>query len=231
MFYKTGVDITNDKQMFTFLKNHISQEYYNGFIVNEIKIFQKKFLKLLKNDNYSLFNDIILSIRQKYPNYLFNFTDGKNCFYVVMVRKAYDNKAVIPVVNNCIDYQDYKRFCKENFGSVKANHMALLETTRLVQDFDRICDQINDRSKVHGAKMSSTTIMKSIVENFNDEYSNDLHYLGFKKLWYANDGSVDIAEIYRLRSLAEAFLRKVDKTAPEFHLRYLDAVHVILEDS
>ena len=44
MFYKTGVDITNDKQMFNFLKNHF--EYYtcnswNGLrsVANNVKLY------------------------------------------------------------------------------------------------------------------------------------------------------------------------------------------------
>jgi len=71
MFYKKGVDITNDRQMFYFIKNHFTyytMNSWNGLqsIANNVKLHRLQLqgdwtvaYNLLNNGEYETVNDFI----------------------------------------------------------------------------------------------------------------------------------------------------------------------------
>ena len=82
MFYKTGIDITNDRQMFEFLKNHF--EYWTanswnrlGSIANNVKMYNLKLTgdwsvayDLLASGEYETINFMIEDWCREHPGYM-----------------------------------------------------------------------------------------------------------------------------------------------------------------
>ena len=79
MFYKKGIDITNDKQMFNFIKNHF--EYYTmnswnrlASIANNVKLHRMHLTgdwtvayNLLVNGEYETVNDFLYCWAEDHP--------------------------------------------------------------------------------------------------------------------------------------------------------------------
>jgi hypothetical protein len=218
MFYVKGIDITNDKQMFNFLKNHY--QYYtmnswNGLrsIANNVKLYRLELsgdwttaLNFLNSGSYDIITSMIEDWEYEHKGYKLGF-NGRSGGYLVLYN-ANDNKTVlIDEVEYNDDYEGYKEMCREYFGSVKAARYKLVEVVKLVQDFDKLCDQLKDYCDYLSKLNYAVEEMKKAVEDFNDVYYNDLAYLGFSELVCDEDGKVDCSEICQLDSLREAFLR------------------------
>jgi hypothetical protein len=136
--------------------------------------------------------------------------NGRSGGYLVLYR---DNNCccILPDdIDECEDYEEYKRYCREYYGSVKANRRDLVETVKLVQDFDRLCDQLRDYVDELSNRNFLIEAMKESVERFNEQYADDLEYLEFEPLAVELD-KVDISEISQVVSLYEAFLRVAGK--------------------
>ena len=155
MFYVKGIDITNDKQMFNFLKDHY--QYYtmnswNGLksIANNVKVYKLNLLgdcynalTFLQDDDYFTINMMIEDWEVEHRGYKVGF-NGRSGGYLVLYN-ADDNKTVlIDEVEYNDDYEGYKEMCREYFGSVKAARYKLVEMVKLVQDFDKLCDQLRE---------------------------------------------------------------------------------------
>jgi hypothetical protein len=218
MFYQKGIDITNDKQMFNFLRNHF--EYYtanswNGLrsVANNVKLYNLNLsgdwavaYDLLAAGEYDEISWIIHEWEREHRGYEVGF-NGRCGGYLVLTDKG-SNRTVLPeAITNSVDYEDYKSYCREYYGSVKANRWELVEYTKLVQDFDKLCDQLRDFCDELSHQSFEITEMSKAVDKFNDEYCDDLEYLDFNFLKMNPDGSVDISEIFALKALADAFMR------------------------
>lgn len=232
MFYKTGVDITNDKQMFNFLRDHF--EYYtcnswNGLrsIANNVKFYNLDLagdwsvaLSLLEADDYDTVNMIIHDWEREHPGYTVGF-NGRSGGYLVLGNKGNARHVLPDWITDSVDYADYKQLCRDYFGSVKANRKALVEYTKLVQDFDRLCDDLRDYCD-HLSKLSFEFIeMQKAVDDFNNQYYPDLDYLEFQELQCDEQGIVDLSEVLNLRSLADAFLRIANRKAEGYNFEWL----------
>jgi hypothetical protein len=146
----------------------------------------------------------------------------------------YNKENYRSVIPEAIDYNDnyegYKEFCREcGYGSVKAHRDELVEFVRLVQAFDRLCDEIRDFVNDLSKLSYELEEMQKIVETFNLEYSSDLELLGFNELEVNEAGEVDITEIYTLQCLAEAFQRLADRKDIGYRLAYDGGTKVKLE--
>ena len=218
MFYKTGVDITNDKQMFNFLKNHFEYWTMNswnhlGSIANNVKLYNLGLTgdwgtayDLLSSGEYDTINDMLTLWSDLHNGYEVNF-NGHSGGYLVLCN-TYNNCHVLPDdILCCDDYEAYKEYCKEYYGSVKANRNTLVHYTKLVQDFDKLCDQLRDFCNELSQQTFEIVEMQKAVDQFNDQYADDLEYLDFDYLRMADDGSVNVSEIFALRSLGDAFMR------------------------
>lgn len=221
MFYVKGIDITNDKQMFNFLKDHY--QYYtmsswnrSKSIANNVKLYKLGLsgdwtvvLDFLNNDDYLIVNGMIDEWQYEHPGYVVGF-NGRSGGYLVLYN-ADNTRSVLPDdIDECVDYEEYKRYCREYYGSVKENRHDLVEMVKLVQDFDKLCDQLRDYCDELSKLDFKKVAMQEAVDLFNDHYYDDLSYLGFSELT-CEDGEVDIEEIRQLTSLVEAFLNIANK--------------------
>ena len=218
MFYTKGVDITNDKQMFNFLKNHFQYPIMHGTktIANNVKIYNLRLsgdcwtaLSFLQDDNYFVVNMMIEDWEAEHSDYKVGFS-GRSGGYLVLYSADNYHRGVLPDDLDCEDYEEYKSYCKECYGSVRANRKYLVETVKLVQDFDRLCDEIRDYVDDLSNRNFLIDAMEDSVERFNEQYTEDLEYLGFDPLHVELD-KVDISEINQVVSLYEAFIRVADK--------------------
>lgn len=236
MFYVKGIDITNDKQMFNFLKDHY--QYYtmnswNGLksIANNVKVYKLNLsgdcynaLTFLQDDDYLTINCMIDEWQYEHPGYVVGF-NGRSGGYLVLYN-ADNNKTVLPdEVDYNDDYEGYKEMCREYFGSVKAARYKLVEMVKLVQDFDRLCDQLRDYVNELSTQDFAARALERTVDLFNENYYDDLAYLGYSEL-VVEDGKVDISEIRQLDCLYETFCRVANKKDVGYKLIKVDDDHV-----
>jgi hypothetical protein len=240
MFYRTGVDITNDKQMFNFLKDHFryaTMNSWNGVysIANNVKVHRLNLsgdcwtaLNLLNNGEYETINWMVKDWEREHPGYVVGF-NGRSGGYLVLYNA--DNRGdVLPCsITDNDDYSQYKEWCRYYGYTVKENRFELQMFTKLVRDFDRLCDDlrayVDDLSKL---KFEVVEMEKS-VDEFNETYADDLEYLGFKTLEMTEAGEVDISEIYQLQCLAEAFQKIASRGDTGYRLAYDGGTKVKLE--
>lgn len=240
MFYVTGIDISSDKQMFNFLKDHFQYYTMNSWnrlksIAHNVKIYNLKLsgdhwtaLTFLQNDDYFVVNMMIEDWEAEHPGYKVGF-NGRSGGYLVLYSDS-SNCCVLPEdVDECESYEEYKRYCREYYGSVKANRWDLVRTVKLVQDFDRLCDEIRDYVDDLSNRNFLIEAMKESVERFNEQYAEDLEYLGFDSLAVELD-KVDISEISQVVSLYEAFIRVASKRDLGYRIeRDADYVYYVVD--
>jgi hypothetical protein len=231
MFYTKGIDITNDKQMFNFLKNHFeypTMNSWNGLysIANNVKLYKLNLsgdwctaLSLLETGEYDNISYTIDDWRRCHPGYEVYF-NGRSGGYLVLKSTSYNGHMLPESILDSATYEDYKEWCRDNYGSVKANRDELVEYTRLVQDFDKLCDELRDYCDTLSNLKFEVIEMEKSVEQFNDYYANDLELLGFDTLSCDGEGKVDVSEIITLQSLYEAFCRIADRSDNGYQLVY-----------
>lgn len=226
MFYVKGIDITNDKQMFNFLKNHFEYDTMNSWnnlrsIANNVKLYRLDLsgnwctaMSLLNNGEYENLTWIIQDWLEDHRGYDV-FFNGRSNGYLVLANRH--RRQVLPdSILYSDDYDEYKMYCREAYGSVRANRDELVQLTKLVQDFDKLCDELRDYcDQLSHLKFEFVEMDKAVAE-FNEEYADDLELLGFSPISCDSEGKVDVSEITTLQCLWEAFLR----TASRPHSHY-----------
>lgn len=220
MFYVKGIDITNDRQMFNFLKNHFQYYTMNSWnrqksIAHNVKIYNLGLtgdswtaLSFLQDDDYFVVNMMIEDWEAEHRGYKVGF-NGRSGGYLVLYSAT--GGSAIPDTLDYDNYEDYKADMRDFYGSVKANRDELRDFVKLVQDFDRLCDELRDYVDELSNRNFLVEAMKESVDRFNDQYADDLEYLGFAPLYVELD-RVDCSEIFQVQSLYEAFLRVADKS-------------------
>jgi hypothetical protein len=240
MFYVSGIDISSDKQMFNFLKDHFQYYTMNSWnrlksIAHNVKIYNLRLsgdhwtaLTFLQDDDYFVVNMMIEDWEAEHPGYKVGF-NGRSGGYLVLYSDS-SNCCVLPEdVDECESYEEYKRYCREYYGSVKANRWDLVRTVKLVQDFDRLCDEIRDYVDDLSNRNFLIEAMKESVERFNEQYAEDLEYLEFEPLAVELD-KVDISEISQVVSLYEAFIRVASKRDLGYRIkRDADYVYYVVD--
>ena len=239
MFYKTGVDITKDKQMFTFLKEHFEYYIMNSWnrvqsVANNVKLYKLDLSgdwtvaqSLLDKGDYETLYDIIYAWMYEHPGYEVRF-NGRSGGYLVLCSVGRCAHILPDEILECEDYDEYKRYCQEHYGSVKANRDELVYYTKLVQDFDRLCDELRDYCDKLSQQTFEIIEMQNAVDQFNEDYYADLEFLEFDELRCQPDGKVYIGEVFKLQSLAEAFLRLANRSDYGYKL-VIDDLYVHLE--
>lgn len=169
LYRKTNVDICSAKSMHDFLHNHFTyftMNSWNGLksIAHNVKIYnlnlegdQWKALERLEIADYSVVNDLIDSWENDHPEVKIGF-NGRSDGYIVL----YKDKGFSDVLPECIadyDYEDFKQYCRDYYGSVKNYMSELRYYTQLVRDFDELCDDlrdyVNELSKISDEEWSS----------------------------------------------------------------------------
>lgn len=230
MFYKTGIDITNDRQMFNFLKGHFEYPTMNSWnllysIANKVKLHSLELsgdwyvaLSLLENGEYDTINWMIHDWMTEHTGYEVYF-NGRSGGYLILKDRDYNGNLLPESILDSETYEDYKEWSRENYGSVRANRDELVRFTKLVQDFDKLCDELRDYCDELSNLKFEVIEMEKSVERFNTEYEDDLDLLGFKQLRCDGDGKVDISEICTIKSLAEAFFRVADRSDSGYQIK------------
>lgn len=221
MFYKKGIDITKDRQMFEFLKGHFEYPTMNSWnrlysIANNVKLHRLDLsgdwwvaLQLLENGEYDIISYMIDDWRRCHRGYEVYF-NGRSGGYLVLKDSDYNGHCLPESVLDSDTYEDYKEWCRENCGSVKANREELVRFTKLVQDFDKLCDELRDYCDELSKLKFEVVEMERAVEAFNERYEDDLEFLGYSPLTSKN-GEADVSEILSLQSLYEAFVRLANR--------------------
>lgn len=151
-YIKRGVDICSAKSMWEFLHNHyeyFTMNSWNGLksIANNVKAYNLdlegdcwKALERLESDNYASVNSLIEDWDYDHSGYSVGF-NGRSGGYLVL----YNSGNCSHALPDCIadyDYEDFKQYCKDYYGSVKNYMSELRYYTQLVRDFDRLCEDI-----------------------------------------------------------------------------------------
>ena len=157
MFYKKGLDISNTKQMFEFLKNHYQYHTMNSWnrlksIANNVKLYNLElegdwdnalsFLYDEGSDLVYLINDTIEIWESEHEGYSVGF-NGRSGGYLVLYNKN-NNVNILPDYITDYDYEEFKDYCKDYYGGVKHCKNDLKFYTELVRDFDKLCDELRD---------------------------------------------------------------------------------------
>ena len=189
MFYKKGIDITNAKQMFEFLRRHYMYDTMNSWnglksIANNVKIYNLDLdgdhwnaLKYLEDDNYFNVNMMIEDWEAEHKGYSVGF-NGRSGGYLVLYNKD-NHRNVLP--DEIIDYDNYEDFkdnLKEYVGGVKYFMLDLRFYTKLVQDFDKLCDEIRDYVNSLSLRSFTDDKIEVLLDDFAYEYRDDMDSLG-----------------------------------------------------
>lgn len=234
MFYKTNIDICNDKQMFHFLKEHFRYDTMNSWnrlqsIANNVKIYNLNLdgdcwvaLSMLNKDNYFAVNMMIEDWEDEHPNYKVGF-NGRSGGYLVLYNKN-DNQNVLPDYIVDGDYEDYKQYIKDYYGTLKDNRSNLRYLTELVRDFDKLCDDIRDYVNELSKVDVVNEVLTEVVENFNEEYEEDMDLLEIDPLKVV-DNKIDIKDLSTSKIMSDMFIMTLRSATNDLGFK------IVLEDT
>lgn len=221
MFYTYNVDISNAKEMFNFINNHFTYSTLNSWnglrsIANNVKLHRLHLSGDWTRVCAMLFDgtdrcglgteigDTIAEWEIAHPGYKCYF-NGRSGGYLVLYNDG-NNKSVVPdCIGDYDNYEDFKADARDNYGGVKYLMDELRETTQLIREFDKLCDDLRDIVDAYSKLDVAQAIMESIVDEFNEYYEDDLNVLNFSLLRIV-DGKIDLNEIIKMRSLLDAFI-------------------------
>lgn len=154
MFYRK-VNKNNNKEMFEFLKEHFKYSTLNSWnnlwsIANNVKVYNLgldyKILELLELDNYLTINMCIEDWEYEHKGYTVGF-NGSSGGYLVLYNKDNWNSVLDYYVDSNDTYEEFKEDVKNNYGGLKYYHDELVRQVELVQDFDKLCDDLLEECK------------------------------------------------------------------------------------
>lgn len=193
MFYKTGVDISNTKSMWNFLKEHFTYSTLNSWnrlesIANDVKLYKLNLegdwtnviryltdvadcggLQLAIEDETLAFNE------EHYPNYRVGF-NGRSNGYLVLYNSE-NNRSVLPdCVTDYDTYEDFKEDIKAGWNGYNVSdfNRELRDAVELVRDFDRLCDTLRDIVNAYSTRNFEEDKLTDAVERFYGEYGDDI---------------------------------------------------------
>lgn len=153
MFYKE-VDYNNYEEMFNFLFNHNIYDTMNSWnklcsIANNVKVWNlpvdsNKALAVLEEDNYFQINNAIKDWEDDHPGYEVGF-NGRSGGYLVLTSSKSNQHVFESDPDYCgkfDNYQDWKESVEEDYGSLDAYKSTLEFEVKLVQEFDKLCDDL-----------------------------------------------------------------------------------------
>lgn len=166
LFQKSGVDICSPKSMFEFINGHFAYYTTAGWssaksVANNVKLYNlnlegdwENALGYLcdENDVGGLQRRIVEAIfewEDEHPGYSVSF-NGRSNGYLVIYNKETDGginfRNILPDDLTDFDtYEDFKEHVKDYYGwTVKDMIPELREYTKLIRDFDKLCDDLRD---------------------------------------------------------------------------------------
>ena len=216
MFYKTGVDITKEKSMWYFLKNHFTYSTMNSWngmksIAHNVKLYNLKLdgdwtvaLQFLHDEMdtgcLQLFiDDEIREFSRENPGYVVGF-NGRSGGYLVL----YNSDNYRTILPDCVEqydtYEDFKLDCKDYGYRIKDYYRELREVTLVVREFDKLCDRIRDLVNDYSTRSFGDSKLEEVVERFYNEYGDDLDELGLEGPEYMS-GKIKLNNVADYKSL------------------------------
>lgn len=159
MFYKK-VNYQSNKDCFEFLKGHFTYDTLNSWnglksIANNVKLYNlnvdvNSALAALEEDDYFSINETIADWEANHPGFKVGF-NGRSGGYLVLYNDknnshCFDGDSFSPCFYD--DYESWKEDVKEYYGLLKDYHRELVEQVKVVQDFDKLCDELIDVVKM-----------------------------------------------------------------------------------
>lgn len=220
--FKKDVDLTNEREMFEFIKGHFTyatMSTWNNLysIANNVKVYNLKLdgdpftaLNYLRREEYFLVNSMIGDwARDNGYDVGFN---GRGDGYLVLYNKNDCNSAIPNFINDCKTYEEFERFCKIEEEDWDYYIEELRKFTKVVQSFDGLCDEI--REYVNNLSMCDFVKdeLINIVEEFNDCYGDELERFNIKPLAICGDeDGILCTEVFSVTSLRYALIDLADR--------------------
>lgn len=216
MFYKTGVDITKEKSMWNFLKNHFTYSTMNSWngmksIAHNVKLYNLKLdgdwtvaLQFLHDEMDTgclqmFIDDEIREFSRENPGYVVGF-NGRSGGYLVL----YNSDNYRTVLPDCVEqydtYEDFKLDCKDYGYRISDYYRELREVTLVVREFDKLCDRIRDLVNGYSTRSFGDSKLEEVVERFYNEYGDDLEELGLEGPEYMS-GKIKLNDVADYKSL------------------------------
>jgi hypothetical protein len=189
MFYKKGIDISNTKEMYNFLKTHYTYDTMNSWnnlksIANNVKIYNLNLdgdcwnaLAYLQDDDYFTVNSMIEDWEVEHEGYTVGF-NGRSGGYLVLYSKHHNRNILPDYILDSDTYEDFKEYVKDYWGGVKYVKQDLREYTKLVQDFDKLCDEIRDYVNSLSLRSFTDDKIEVLIDDFVYDYKDDMNYAG-----------------------------------------------------
>ena len=160
MFYKKGIHINNTKQMYEFLNSHFmysTMNSWNGLksVANNVKMYNldldgsedNALSFLYENDGNNVLmdklNTCIEEFEKEYEGYAIGF-NGRSNGYLVLYSKQHNGNILPSLIIDNETYEKFKEDVRWLYGGVKYYKMDLRFYTKLVQDFDKLCDRLRN---------------------------------------------------------------------------------------
>lgn len=241
MFYVKGIDITNDKQMFNFLKDHFTYSTLNSWnglesIANNVKVYNLGLegdawtaLSFLEQDNYETVNDMIYDWERDHKGYSVGF-NGRSGGYLVLYNDGNARNILPDFITDNDNYDEYKEWCKDYQGGIKANRSDLVWYVRLVQAFDKLCDELREYVNELSKRNFAEDTLEQIVDSFNYDYAGDLEQLGIEPLEIV-ENKIDYSGLSSFKSLVKAFRDTVNAYKCNLEANWLDDNILELENA
>lgn len=221
MFYKKGVDITNPKSMFEFVSNHCKYYTMNAWnkcnsIANNVKLYNLP----LKNDWSDVFTAIQHDEYFTVNQFLEDFASEHNCkiFFngrsdgYLVIQSSILESSYCP--SHYVTYDTWKEDVKSAYGSIKEYMPILVEITRLVQAFDKLCDNlvevIDDLTNEYFEEQRRAKIFRALKVREDYEYESEedrrLHSIYMKNSgYYMSESYEDNGRYYSTYEMNESF--------------------------
>lgn len=154
MFYEK-VNKNSNKEMYEFLTGHFTYFTMNSWnreksIANNVKIYNLqlegdcwKALEMLEREEYLGINEMINDWENEHPGYKVGF-NGKSGGYLVLYNEKDNCNVLDYYVADTDNYEDFKELLKDYGMTLKDYHDTLVEQVELVQNFDKLCDDLRE---------------------------------------------------------------------------------------
>lgn len=155
MFYKKGINKSHSKDMWNFLKNHFQYNTMNSWnhvksFANNVKLYnlglkdEKKAYQITSDEYSPFYEDLSVCVFENFEdkyNVRIGF-NGRSGGYLVIYDKKYSGRTIVPnMINDCSNYDEFKEYCKDYYGSVKEAMSDLRYYYEMISDFDKMCDE------------------------------------------------------------------------------------------
>jgi len=187
MFYKK-VNLNSDKACFEFLTTHFEYDTMNSWnglksIANNVKVYNlpvdyEKAMEALEEDQYFSINQTIRDWEEEHPHCSVGF-NGRSGGYLVLYSAdhnghVFEKDGNSPIHYYRTDYEEWKRDVQATYGSLKAYHDELIWQVKVVQDFDKLCDDL-------------VNVLKDLIAEYNHRKELTKPYsatLRFQRYYY-----------------------------------------------